>query len=81
MENRSAPESAIPRNEITKRFAIPTTAINTAIVTVENRMLPVTISMSVSSRNKKTKVNSSAILFSAKKLIWNFAAFRYSSEK
>ena len=64
-----------------RKNGTPTTAINMAIVTVENRMLPVTISMSVSSRNKKTKVNSSAILFSAKKLIWNFAAFRYSSEK
>ena len=64
-----------------RRLRVKFICINMAIVTVENRMLPVTISMSVSSRNKKTKVNSSAILFSAKKLIWNFAAFRYSSEK
>ena len=73
-ENRSAAESAIPRNEMTKLFAMPSAAMSTAIVTTANRMLPVTMSTAVSSRNRKTNVSTSAILFSSKNLILNLLA-------
>lgn len=63
---RSAPESAIPRKEITKQFAIPSTATDTAQISTENRMLPVSPYRIPCTVNKKTNVRTSAILFSSK---------------
>ena len=59
---------------MTKLFAMPSAAMSTAIVTTANRMLPVTMSTAVSSRNRKTNVSTSAIRFSSKNLILNLLA-------